>query len=94
MDIEQGDTLNKKTARAVGDTVHIAPLQKESARRIIELYSNPGELVATPFAGIGTELVMALREGREAWGCELKESYFVQAIRNIKAMRSQGSLEF
>ena len=63
---------------------HVHPLQLDVIDRIVELYSNPGEVVATPFAGVGSELFSPVSMGRKAKGVELKESYFKQLVKNMK----------
>ncbi|MFM8271983.1 MAG: DNA-methyltransferase [Gemmata sp.] len=89
-DIREADTLNGqkglKAARGESDTKHICPLQLEVIERLVRLYSNPGEIVFSPFAGIGSELVTALRLGRRAYGCELKDEYHAEAVRNCAAV--------
>jgi DNA modification methylase len=87
MDIVQGDVLSHKCARAEEDERHISPLQLTPIRRCIQLWSNPGDIVFSPFAGIGSELYVALEMGRKAIGVELKESYYHQAIANINSMK-------
>jgi DNA modification methylase len=52
--------------------------------RIVELYSNPGEVVLTPFMGVGSEVYSPVSHGRKALGIELKESYYKQAVMNVK----------
>lgn len=89
MDIAQGDVLSRKEARAEADEAHIAPLQLTVIRRCIELWSNPGDTIFSPFAGIGSELYVALQMGRKALGVELKPSYFEQAVKNVEAARAQ-----
>ena len=84
-DIDQSDVLPCRAAKEEDDQKHLCPLQREVVRRCISLYSRPGDLVLTPFGGIGTELVVALEEGRRATGCELKPSYFKQAVANLRA---------
>jgi DNA modification methylase len=69
-------------AREQGDEKHVCPLQMDVIRRLVRLYSNPGELVLDPFMGIGSTAVVALEQGRQACGFELKESYHRQAVRN------------
>lgn len=81
--IRESDTLNVRVAREDADEKHIAPLQLEFIRRCILLYSKPGETVLTPFAGIGSELYMAVKLGRRAVGCELKPSYWRTAVDNL-----------
>lgn len=82
MDIRQSDTLQKNSARAEKDERHICPLQLGVIKRCIELWTNPDDIVLDPFAGIGSTNYMALRLGRRTVGCELKESYYNQAVAN------------
>lgn len=82
MDIRQSDTLQKQSAKDHKDEKHISPLQLEVIRRGINLWTNPGDTVLTPFAGIGSELVVSLEQARKAVGIELKQSYYDQAIKN------------
>jgi DNA modification methylase len=82
-DIHESDTLRYTTARAEDDEKHICPLQLGTIERCIKLYSKPGEIVITPFMGIGSEVYQAIRFGRYAIGIELKESYFRVAIENL-----------
>lgn len=83
MDIDPSDTLQYRSAREHDDERHICPLQLEVIRRALKLWSNPGDVVFSPFAGIGSELYVALEEGRRAVGAELKTSYYEQARRNL-----------
>jgi len=103
LDIKETDTLNGikglKAARGADDTKHICPLQLEVVARLIRLYTNPGEIVFSPFAGIGTEGHEAIRLGRRFYGCELKTEYHQAACRNLAIavekmdrVKSQGSL--
>lgn len=85
-DINPNDTLQYRSARQEEDERHICPLQLEVIRRCIGLWSNPGDLVLSPFAGIGSEGYEALRWGRRFVGVELKESYFAQAVGNLRAV--------
>lgn len=82
MDINQSDTLQRKSAREDKDEKHICPLQLEVIKRCIELWSNPNDIVLDPFAGIGSTPYVALRMGRRGLGIELKESYYNQAVKN------------
>ena len=82
-DINQTRTLNYRDGRDEDDERHICPLQLDVIERSIHLWSNPGDLVLTPFMGIGSEAVSAVNMGRRAWGCELKASYFDLACRNM-----------
>lgn len=84
MDINPNDTLQYKSAREEQDERHICPLQLPVIQRGIELWSNPGDTVLTPFLGIGSEAYMAVKMGRKAIGCELKDSYFRQAVKNVR----------
>ena len=89
MDIRETDTLNVAEGRGENDTKHICPLQLGVIDRLVRLYTNPDEIVFSPFAGIGSELYTALKLGRRAYGCELKDEYHAAAIKNCeRAMRS------
>lgn len=83
-DINPSDTLQFRAARDENDERHIAPLQLEVIRRCVELWSAPGDIVLTPFAGIGSEVYVAVEMGRKGIGIELKPSYFEQAVRNLR----------
>lgn len=91
-DIDQSDTLNRAEARENEDERHICPLQLGVIRRAMELWSNPGDIVFTPFAGIGSEIYVALKMGRRGIGVELKKKYFEVAIRNLTSATAQLSL--
>lgn len=82
-DINQSNTLNKKMAREDEDERHIAPLQLDLIQRCIDLWSAPDDLIFSPFAGIGSEGVVALQMGRQFVGSELKKSYFDVASRYL-----------
>jgi len=92
MDIDQSDTLQFRSARENDDERHICPLQLGVIRRGIVLWSNPGDIVLSPFAGIGSEGFVALEEGRRFIGVELKKSYYEQAVKNLARSLSQGGL--
>ena len=81
-DINPSDTLQATSARDEKDERHICPLQLTVIRRALNLWTNPGDTVLTPFLGIGSEAYVALELGRRAIGIELKPSYFTQAVRN------------
>ena len=81
--IRESATLNAAEARDDRDERHIAALQIETVRRCILLWSNAGDLILDPFAGIGTTGYVAVQNGRRFVGCELKRSYFEAAVRNI-----------
>lgn len=83
-DIDIQNVLNKKLAKGNKDEKHIAPLQLDVIQRSIVLFTNPGELVLSPFAGIGSEGVGAIREGRQFIGAELKPEYWRIAIRHLE----------
>jgi DNA modification methylase len=83
-DIRETDTLNVREARENDDERHITPLQLGLIERAIRLWSNPGETVLSPFAGIGSEGYEAIKLGRKFVGIELKESYYRTAIRNLQ----------
>jgi DNA modification methylase len=93
MDINPSDTLQYRSARENDDERHICPLQLEVIRRGLTLWSNPGDLVLSPFAGIGSEGVVSVEMGRCFTGVELKESYYRQAVANLRNANAQGSLE-
>ncbi len=93
--IRESDTLHVAEARGEDDERHICPLQLGTIERCIRLWSNPGELVLSPFAGIGSEGYEAVRLGRRFKGYELKEQYSDVAVKNLTAAvlaRSQGEL--
>jgi DNA modification methylase len=83
MDIDPSDTLQYRSAREHDDERHICPLQLEVIRRAVRLWSNPGDTILSPFAGIGSEGHVAIQEGRKFIGAELKRSYYEQAVRNL-----------
>jgi DNA modification methylase len=93
MDINPSDTLQYRSAREHEDERHICPLQLEVIRRALRLWTNPDDVVFTPFAGIGSELVVSLEEGRRAMGVELKQSYYNQAVKNCKTAENTVQLE-
>jgi DNA modification methylase len=88
--IRESGVLQYRDAREDEDEKHICPLQLETIERCIRLWSNPGDVVLSPFAGIGSEGYVARRFGREFIGIELKESYFNQAIRHLQQADVEG----
>lgn len=92
MDIDPGDTLQYRSARENDDERHICPLQLEVIRRGIELWTNPGDIVLSPFAGIGSEGYVALELQRRFIGIELKTSYYHQAVANLHDLNKQTDL--
>lgn len=94
MDINPSDTLQKESAREHEDERHICPLQLGVIRRAIHLWSNPSDVVFSPFAGIGSEGFVAIQEGRRYIGAELKGSYYKQACLNLAAAKGKQSSLF
>jgi len=92
MDIDQSDTLQYRSAREHEDERHICPLQLSVIRRSIRLWSNPGDVVFSPFMGIGSEGFCAVELGRKFVGVELKPSYYRQAVANISTAGKQPEL--
>lgn len=86
MDINPSDTLQYRSAREDKDERHICPLQLDVIRRALKLWSNPNDVVLSPFAGIGSEGYVALEQGRRFVGAELKRSYYEQAVANLKSI--------
>lgn len=93
VDINPSDTLQKESAREQADERHICPLQLQVIRRGIDLWTNPGDLVLDPFMGIGSTGYVALQHGRRALGFELKESYFKQAVANLRSVEHAATQE-
>jgi len=91
-DIDASDTLQHRSAREDKDERHICPLQLEVIRRGVRLWTNPGDIVLSPFAGIGSEGFVALELGRRAVAIELKRSYFKQCAANLNNAKRQQSL--
>ncbi len=83
-DVRIGRVLPFKESRDQDDEKHVHPLQLDVIERCLVLWSNPGEVVLTPFMGVGSEVYAAVRTGRKGIGIELKPSYYRQAIRNIE----------
>lgn len=84
MDIDYSNTLNAAKGREERDEKHVCPLQLDTIKRAITLWSNEGDTVLTPFLGIGSEVHQAIMMGRFGVGFELKESYFNEAVKNCK----------
>lgn len=83
-DIRIDNVLKYKDTKDEDDEKHVHPLQLDVIDRLVELYSNPGEVVLTPFMGVGSEVYSPVSMGRKAIGVELKDSYYKQAIQNLK----------
>jgi len=82
-DIRIDNVLKYKESKDEDDEKHVHPLQLDVIDRLVELYSNPGEVVFTPFMGVGSEVYSPVSMGRKAIGIELKESYYKQAVKNL-----------
>lgn len=72
------------------DEKHVHPLQLDVIARLIELYSNKGEVVFTPFMGVGSEVYQSVKMGRKGIGAELKKSYYKQTLMNLSSMKNDG----
>ena len=86
-DIRIDEVLKFKDSKEDDDEKHVHPLQLDVIDRIVELYSNPDEVVFTPFMGVGSEVYSPVSLGRKAIGIELKDSYFKQAVINLKKVK-------
>jgi DNA modification methylase len=92
MDIKRTDVLNNTEGTDLGDEKHIAPLQLSVIRKCVQMWSNIGETVYTPFLGIGSEVYESVKLGRYGIGCELKDKYFETAVKNVnKAVLKKNS---
>lgn len=91
MDIDQTNVLNGRTARESDDERHVCPLQLDLIERAIRLWSNPGDIVLSPFMGIGSEGYAAIKTGRKFIGSELKDSYWRQAVRNLTDIEAEAT---
>lgn len=89
MDIDQTNVLNGRGAREEKDERHICPLQLDFIYRCLVMWSNPGDVVFSPFAGIGSEGYQAVKYGRKFIGSELKQTYFAQACRNLEMAEAE-----
>jgi DNA modification methylase len=92
-DIRIDNVLPFRDSKEEDDEKHVHPLQLDVIDRIVELYSNPGEVVLTPFMGVGSEVFSPVSMGRKAIGIELKDSYFKQAIVNLKYTKTRFNNE-
>lgn len=91
MDIRQGDVLNYREGKDTNDEKHITPLQLGVIERGLDLWTNPGDTVLSPFMGIGSEGHVSLLKGRKFIGAELKESYYKQAVKNLQYAEDEAS---
>ncbi len=90
MDIRQGHTLNARAARDDDDTRHLCPLQLDVIHRCLQLWSKSGDVVLSPFLGVGSEGFEAIKLGRKFVGIELKDSYFEQAGKNLRTVELEA----
>ncbi|MEU4576639.1 DNA methyltransferase [Nonomuraea sp. NPDC023979] len=91
-DIRETNTLNTRVAKEDADERHICPLQLDLIERCVRLWSNPGELVLSPFAGIGSEGYVALKQRRRFAGVELKGSYWKTAVDNLRTAEHEMAI--
>ncbi len=96
MDIRRGRLLPFNESKDNPEERHVCPLQLDTIERCLVLWSNPGETILTPFAGVGSEMWMSVRLGRKAIGAELKASYYRQTLANMETVYQQedGELKF
>jgi hypothetical protein len=92
-DVRIDNVLKFKDSKEEDDEKHVHPLQLDVIDRCVELWSNPGEIVLTPFMGVGSEVFSPVSMGRFGIGVELKDSYFKQAIKNLKEVNSRFESE-
>ena len=88
-DIRIDEVLQFKESKDEDDEKHVHPLQLDVIDRLVELYSNPGEIVLTPFMGVGSEVYSPVSMGRKGIGIELKDSYYRQAIKNLSDIKNR-----
>lgn len=93
-DVHQMKVLEYKPARDKDDQRHVCPLQLQVIYRCLTLWSNPGDVVLTPFMGVGSEVYCAVQMGRKGVGVELKKRYFRQAVKNIQSAVSKKDSTF
>jgi len=89
MDINQSKTLNFRHGKAENDERHISALQLDVIERVISLWSNPEDIIFSPFGGVGSEPYQAVKMGRKAISIELKESYFKQSTKNVEELENK-----
>lgn len=93
MDVRQGNVLNGKSARDEQDERHICPLQLDVIERVIRLWSNPGDMILSPFAGIASEGFQAIKMGRKFTGYELKESYWKEGQKYLEMAEAEAGCD-
>lgn len=86
-DIRIDEVLKYKNTKDEDDEKHVHPLQLDVIERCVDLWSNPGEIILTPFMGVGSEVYKPVEMGRKAIGIELKDTYFKQAVENLKDLK-------
>jgi DNA modification methylase len=86
-DIRIDNVLPYKESKDEDDEKHVHPLQLDVIERLVELYSNPGEIVLTPFMGVGSEVYGAVKHGRKGIGIELKDTYYKQSVKNLAELK-------
>jgi len=92
-DIRIDNVLQYKESKDEDDEKHVHPLQLDVIDRLVELYSNKNEIVFTPFMGVGSEVFSPVSLGRKAIGIELKDTYYKQAIKNLKTAKERFANE-
>ncbi len=75
--------MNVRSSKGKNDTKHLCPLQLDVIERLVRLFTNEGELVFSPFAGVGSEGYVAIQHTRKFYGCEIKREYFDTAVKNL-----------
>jgi DNA modification methylase len=92
-DVRIDNVLPFRPAKEQDDEKHVHPLQLDVIERLVELYSNPDEVVLTPFMGVGSEIYGAVKKGRKGIGIELKDSYYKQALRNLEYIKYNDDVD-
>jgi len=92
-DVRIDNVLPFRDSKEEDDEKHVHPLQLDVIDRLVDLYSNPGEVVLTPFMGVGSEVYSPVSLGRKAIGIELKDSYYKQAVLNLKEAKNRFAIE-
>ena len=93
-DVRQTNVLPFREARDTDDEKHICPLQLDTIERCMAMWSTKGDAVLTPFMGVGSEIYVAVKNGRRGIGIELKESYYRQAVENLRLLKKQKQKGF
>jgi DNA modification methylase len=89
--LPETDVLNVKVCRSNKDEKHLCPMPLNITRRALRMWSNPGDVIYSPFMGVGSEGVVAMAESRKFIGCELNPAYYRQAVKNIEEAEAAGS---